>query len=104
MAQGANQAIEDALTLAACLSGVGSGQRASAFREYEAKRIPRTTAIQLGARQRAAAGRPAQHDGVAAGLDDGLAGMDWLYGYDAEPAGGRLSVRRPEAEAAFPPA
>ncbi|CAL9411340.1 FAD-dependent monooxygenase [Streptomyces sp. enrichment culture] len=50
MAQGANQAIEDAMDLAACLTGAGAEEMPARLARYEAMRIPRTAEIQRGSR------------------------------------------------------
>jgi salicylate hydroxylase len=51
LSQGAAMAIEDAYVLAASLDGHGSDV-ASALRDYEAERLPRTSRVQLEARER----------------------------------------------------
>ncbi|RKE70787.1 FAD-dependent monooxygenase [Pseudorhodoplanes sinuspersici] len=51
LSQGAAMAIEDAYVLAAALDGHGRDV-ASAFRDYEAERLPRTSRVQLEARER----------------------------------------------------
>ncbi|MGQ9369578.1 FAD-dependent monooxygenase [Azospirillum sp. ST 5-10] len=51
LSQGAAMAIEDAYVLAAALDGHG-GDVAAAFRDYEAERLPRTSRVQLEARER----------------------------------------------------
>jgi salicylate hydroxylase len=89
VAQGANQAIEDALALAACLTdGSDSGMAGAALR-YESCRAPRTARLQRQARSSI----DSMHlpDGVAQRSRDKAleAGMDlrhqaWLYAYDAE--------------------
>lgn len=50
MAQGANQAIEDAMDLAACLTGAPRGDVAHRLSRYESLRMPRTAEIQRGSR------------------------------------------------------
>jgi salicylate hydroxylase len=65
-AQGANQAIEDAATLAACLRGTAVPE---ALQRYERKRIPRLA--------RVAALVKSNVDGTPD------PDRDWLYGYDA---------------------
>lgn len=50
MAQGANQAVEDAFDLAGCLAGVGSDGVPAALARYESLRAPRTASIQQGSR------------------------------------------------------
>jgi salicylate hydroxylase len=51
LSQGAAMAIEDAYVLAASLDGHGNDV-ASALRDYEAERLPRTSRVQLEARER----------------------------------------------------
>lgn len=51
LSQGAAMAIEDAYVLAESLKGHG-GDVASALRDYEAERLPRTSRVQLEARER----------------------------------------------------
>jgi salicylate hydroxylase len=72
-AQGANQAIEDAATLAACLRAAGPDAVPEALRRYERIRIPRV------ARVAALVHKNTTGEHVA---DD----RSWLYGYDAEQA------------------
>ncbi len=50
MAQGANQAVEDAFDLAACLTGPEGEDAAAALARYESLRAPRTASIQQGSR------------------------------------------------------
>lgn len=66
MAQGAGQAIEDAVVLARCLATHGAPQ---GLRTYEELRKERTAKIQIGSRGNA-------------WLKDG-GNADWVYGYDA---------------------
>jgi len=90
-AQGANQAIEDAVTLAACLRDVAGPDVAQALRRYEELRRPRTAYV-----QRAIAENARNHhfaDGEEQRMRDqsmdenwGLRGQEWLFGYEAEPA------------------
>lgn len=51
IAQGAAAAIEDAVVLSRCLSGVDPNGIAEAFRRYERKRRPRTDRMQVTARE-----------------------------------------------------
>ncbi|QZI70804.1 FAD-dependent monooxygenase [Pseudomonas protegens] len=70
MAQGAGQAIEDAVVLARCLENLsGPAQIAEALQHYEQARLTRTSQIQVGSR-----GNQWLKDGGNA---------DWVYGYDA---------------------
>jgi salicylate hydroxylase len=66
MAQGAGQAIEDAIVLARCLSTHGSPE---GLRLYESLRQERTAQIQIGSRG---------NEWLKAGGN-----ADWVYGYDA---------------------
>jgi len=67
MAQGAGQAVEDAVVLARCLGGVRDVP--GALRRYEALRMGRTAEIQVGSRG---------NNWLRAGGN-----ADWVYGYDA---------------------
>jgi 6-hydroxynicotinate 3-monooxygenase len=69
MAQGASQSMEDAVILARCLDGIELDGYADAFRRFEQNRKPRTSRIQLGARQ---------NTWMRTAPD-----MTWLYAYDA---------------------
>ncbi|MFD7862474.1 FAD-dependent oxidoreductase [Streptomyces sp. NPDC059783] len=91
LAQGANQAVEDAVTLAVCLARTGGDDAPAALRRYRDLRLPRTALIQRGARGATrflhrpgpagprASGPPPDPRGPA-----GLRAMSPLYGYDAE--------------------
>ncbi|MET9854231.1 FAD-dependent monooxygenase [Streptomyces sp. NPDC006450] len=90
-AQGANQAIEDAVVLAACLAGAGPDRLSAALRRYERIRLPRTTRIQRQSRENAKTfhledGGAQQHRDTAAQTASGLDRHEWLFGYDAEQA------------------
>lgn len=90
-AQGANQAIEDAFVLAACLAGAGPGGLDAALRHYDRVRLPRTTRIQRQSRANAQtlhlADGDAQHRrDVAAQASSGMDRYEWIFGYDAEQA------------------
>lgn len=87
MAQGANQAIEDAFTLTACLRRHGPDNARAALRHYQSLRKPRTDAIQ----QMSRGNTKMLHldDGATAGESGRPANEDvlekaWLYDYDAE--------------------
>lgn len=99
LAQGANQAIEDAVTLAVCLGRAAKADAPTALRRYQELRLPRTSLIQRGARESTRflhlrdhpkpsgphrPGAPADPRGLA-----GLRAMSWLYGHDAEAAARR---------------
>ncbi|KWX00479.1 salicylate 1-monooxygenase [Carbonactinospora thermoautotrophica] len=91
MAQGANQAIEDAAVLAACLRGVTSDGVAAALQRYAEIRKPRTAEIQRISRENNRTlhlpdgDRQQQRDQALRG-NSGLRDQEWLYGYDAESA------------------
>jgi salicylate hydroxylase len=104
MAQGACQAIEDAVVLRRCLE-VGGDDVALALRRYEAARLPRTARIQgLSWRNATTYHLPdgddqRGRDARLAVADSGGA-SDWLFGYDAQSvdldAEPISSVSRPE--------
>lgn len=87
-AQGANQAIEDAATLAACLDGICAAGVSGALAQYERLRAPRVARVAAAVR-----GNARDHhlpDGARQAVRDramaarrGLAAQAWLYGYDA---------------------
>ncbi|WP_272475644.1 FAD-dependent monooxygenase [Baekduia alba] len=86
-AQGACQAIEDAVALGACL-GRAPGDIDGALARYEHVRIPRASAVQAHARENATAynlpdGAEQQRRDAELARGDGGA---WLYGYDVEAA------------------
>ncbi|MGW4820613.1 FAD-dependent monooxygenase [Streptomyces sp. NPDC004227] len=90
-AQGANQAIEDAVVLAACLADAGPGGLSTALRRYERIRLPRTTRIQRQSRDNAktfhlADGDAQRRRDTSAQGSSGLDRHEWLFGYDAEQA------------------
>ncbi|MGW6022249.1 FAD-dependent monooxygenase [Streptomyces sp. NPDC055099] len=90
-AQGANQAVEDAVVLAVCLSEAGSGGLSGALRRYERIRLPRITRIQRQSRDNAKAfhladGEEQHRRDTAAQAASGLDHHQWLFGYDAEEA------------------
>jgi len=84
MAQGGNQAIEDAVALGTCIAALGTDAVAIALRVYEALRAPRAALIQRGSRLGPAAmARPGDDTGpVQDGLQR-LRAMAWLYGHDS---------------------
>ncbi|MEU7646382.1 FAD-dependent monooxygenase [Streptomyces huasconensis] len=90
-AQGANQAIEDAVVLAACLADVRPNRLDAALRRYERIRLPRTARIQRQSRDNAktfhlADGDAQRHRDGTAQSSSGLDGHEWLFAYDAEQA------------------
>ena len=97
-AQGAGQAIEDAVILAGCLREAGGGDAkaiTAALKRYEAIRKPRATKVQQGSRTRGEAwprgegwhlpDGPEQRERDARFAEaDPLATNAWLYGHDVE--------------------
>jgi salicylate hydroxylase len=96
MAQGANQAIEDAAALAGFLGTATSATTGTALRSYADLRIPRTTAIQRDSRSATrlmhlpdGTEQQRRDAGELTGRTN-LYHQDWLFGYDIErlvPAG-----------------
>jgi salicylate hydroxylase len=92
LAQGACQAIEDAVVLARCLVEAGTGAVAAALRRYEATRQPRVGQVQRASRDNATtyhlADGEAQRERdarYAALMADGpWAARGWLFEHDAE--------------------
>lgn len=89
MAQGANQAIEDAMDLAACLAEARPQTVPAALHRYQALRAPRTAEIQ--SRSRSAAADLHLADGPEQRARDeamrrsaALRHRAWLYSYDTE--------------------
>jgi salicylate hydroxylase len=86
LGQGANQAIEDGITLAVLLEAAGSGSVPAALQEYERLRLDRTTRVQSGARdngQRYDSG----YDDLSrrdAEIKNSRTFRRWLYDYDAQ--------------------
>ncbi len=91
LAQGANQAIEDALALAACLREVSLDAIPAALARYQNARKPRTAQVHRTARANTTAlhlpDGPEQRtrDAVLAAHAT-LGDQEWIYGYDAEAA------------------
>ncbi|MEV0776490.1 FAD-dependent monooxygenase [Streptomyces sp. NPDC050428] len=90
-AQGANQAIEDAVVLAACLADAEPDDQSAALRRYEEIRLPRTTRIQRQSRENAktfhlADGDAQRRRDTSTRNSSGLDAHDWLFGYDAGQA------------------
>ncbi|MCX4834199.1 FAD-dependent monooxygenase [Streptomyces sp. NBC_00006] len=103
MAQGANQAVEDAVELASLLAGAGTDEIPQRLRTYEQARAPRAAAIQQGSRGHSETmhlpdgPRQRERDQAlrhAAGIT-GLRERAWLYGHEA---GARPSQRAATAE------
>lgn len=92
-AQGANQAIEDAVVLAACLveAGKDAGAVAASLVRYAELRRPRTEQLHRISRANAVTlhlsdgDEQRRRDDVWSGKS-GLDDVEWLYGYDAEAA------------------
>jgi salicylate hydroxylase len=97
-AQGANQAIEDAVTLAACLRDVDHPDGiAPVLTRWQAVRAPRTSKVHRISRANTTALHLPDGDAqrrrdqtLAAGAR--LADQIWIYGYDAEAAVGALTA------------
>lgn len=88
-AQGAAQAIEDAVVLATCLQSADTGSVRQALQRYEEIRRPRTTEIQLMSRGRELRNHlpdgPGQQQRDAEFANgDPLRQSAWLYGHDLE--------------------
>lgn len=90
-AQGANQAVEDACVLAACLSAAGDGDVSSALARYARIRRDRADRVQQISRRNSSTlhlgdgpARPEQDAELS--RSQRLAEQDWLYGYDATRA------------------
>jgi salicylate hydroxylase len=98
LAQGACQAIEDAWTLAESLAG--EADIAKALRDYEQRRRPRTTKVQIASRGMAKAMHESDPIQIAArnGRWNGLASIDplfqtvWGWVYDHDPV---VAARHP---------
>ncbi len=88
--QGASQALEDAVALAACLRNCTQQTLAEGLKGYEALRKPRTTIMQQAAIARGEAFRLS--DGDAQKQRDTKLNAanesfhDWVYSYDVEQA------------------
>jgi len=90
-AQGANQAIEDAVALAACLRTANRDDVPAALKRYEEVRRPRTESVHRTMRDNArnhhyADGDEQRRRDREMDANWGLRGQRWLYGYDAEEA------------------
>jgi len=90
-AQGAAQAVEDAVVLAACLRGIDAGGAPAALARYDAIRRPRASEVQLMSRGREIRNHlpdgPDQRARDRALADgDPLRQSAWLYGHDVESA------------------
>ncbi|RKN22151.1 salicylate 1-monooxygenase [Micromonospora musae] len=90
LAQGANQAVEDAVELASCLTGASRADAPDRLLRYQRQRMPRTTAVQSASRAQArhmhlADGPEQAARDVALRQAADLDARAWLYGY--EPGG-----------------
>ena len=88
-AQGAAQAIEDAVVLADCLRGTDHGSVRQALQRYEDIRRPRTSEVQVMSRGREVSnhlpdGPEQQQRDTAFANGDPLRQSAWLYGRDLE--------------------
>ena len=88
-AQGAAQAIEDALVLAGCLRSTDLGSVRQALQRYEDIRRPRTSQVQVMSRGREVLnhlpdGPEQQQRDAQLAKGDPLRQSAWLYGYDLE--------------------
>jgi len=87
MAQGANQAVEDAATLACCLADTRT-ETGEGLRRYATLRRARTDQIQVGSRANSIdfhlPDGPRQQDRDKRLARHGVIASDWLYGHDAE--------------------
>jgi salicylate hydroxylase len=91
LAQGANQAIEDAAALATCLRGARREDISSALARYELARRPRTEDVHSMSRANNTAlhlpdGEQQRRRDEALAVRRELADQQWIYGYDAEAA------------------
>jgi salicylate hydroxylase len=90
-AQGAAQAVEDAVVLAGCLRGATRDKAAAALQRYEAIRRPRASEVQLMSRGREVRnhlpdGPEQEQRDVELARGDPLRQSAWLYGHDVEAA------------------
>jgi len=93
LAQGANQAIEDAVALVACLRSAGPSV-AQALRRYQELRVPRTAEVHRRSRANnrtlhLSDGDEQRRRDQDLALDAELSAQEWLYGYDVELAAAR---------------
>jgi salicylate hydroxylase len=90
LAQGANQAVEDAVVLAECLAG-STGDVAAALRRYQDVRAPRTAEVHQRSRNNTRTlhlrdgDEQRRRDTDLGGRSD-LSGQDWLWAYDPTTA------------------
>jgi salicylate hydroxylase len=87
MAQGANQAVEDALDLASCLASAKDADLPTVLARYERLRAPRTNTVQRQSRENAAMlhlsdGQEQRWRDDAMRRNAGIQHRAWLYGYE----------------------
>ncbi|MFN2496473.1 MAG: FAD-dependent monooxygenase [Pseudonocardiaceae bacterium] len=90
-AQGANQAIEDAVALATCLRDACPPSIAAAFSRYEQARVPRTSEVYRISRANTTAlhlpdGEAQRSRDHALASGAALADHEWIFDYDAQAA------------------
>lgn len=91
MAQGANQAIEDAFVLAKCLGAVARTDIPAGLTRYQEVRAPRTAEVQCISRENGrlfhlSDDRAQQERDRSMSIKQQLRNQEWLFGYDAELA------------------
>lgn len=91
MAQGANQAIEDAFALAKCLGAVARTGIPACLTRYQEVRAPRTAEVQCISRENGrlfhlSDDRAQQERDRSMSINQQLRNQEWLFGYDAERA------------------
>lgn len=99
-AQGAAQALEDALVLAASLRGVDAAGVPAALERYDAVRRPRASRVQLMSRGREIRnhlpdGPEQQRRDAELAQGNPLADSAWLYGHDLDADLGRVALQVP---------
>jgi 2-polyprenyl-6-methoxyphenol hydroxylase-like FAD-dependent oxidoreductase len=97
LAQGANQAIEDAVALAACLRDASPDGVAAALARWEAARRSRISTVHRISRANTTVmhlpdGDAQRRRDHALAVHATLADQDWIYGYDAEAAVGIVTA------------
>lgn len=89
MAQGANQAVEDGVALAACLRDAPPKSYSTSLQRYEQVRRGRTNELHRISRENTTAlhlsdGAQQRRRDAALAANTGLAKQEWIYAYDAE--------------------
>ena len=94
LGQGANQAMEDGITLAVMLGRVGKGEAPEALRAYEQVRRERTGAIQRGARENGLRYDSSYEDLAVrdAEIAASVRFRCWIYDHDALAEAERMTV------------